>query len=205
MTFATNHLGHFALALGLHDSLAAVGDARIVSLSSAGHRRSPVIFDDVNFTSRPYDPGLAYGQSKTANVLFAVEATRRWANDGITANAVQPGPVAATNLNRHLDADALAGVQASAPYAETFDESNSLPIQFGHKTVEQGAATSVLVATSPQLDGIGGRYFEDCNQARVLDPDVPNTTIFGVAAYALDPDNAKRLWELSLEIVGLKQ
>jgi NAD(P)-dependent dehydrogenase (short-subunit alcohol dehydrogenase family) len=88
-----------------------------------------VIFDDVNFTSRPYDPGLAYGQSKTANVLFAVEATRRWANDGITANAVQPGPVAATNLNRHLDADALAGVQASAPYAGTVDESNSLPIQ----------------------------------------------------------------------------
>jgi NAD(P)-dependent dehydrogenase (short-subunit alcohol dehydrogenase family) len=129
MTFATNHLGHFALALGLHGSLAAAGDARIVSLSSAGHRSSPVIFDDVNFTSRPYDPGLACGQSKTANVLFAVEATRRWANDGITANAVQPGPVAATNLNRHLDADALAGVQASAPYAGTFDESNSLPIQ----------------------------------------------------------------------------
>jgi NAD(P)-dependent dehydrogenase (short-subunit alcohol dehydrogenase family) len=129
MTFATNHLSHFALALGLRDSLSADGDARIVSVSSAGHRRSPVIFDDVNFTSRPYDPGLAYGQSKTANVLFAVEATRRWANDGITANAVQPGPVAATNLNRHLDADALAGVQGSAPYAETFDESNSLPIQ----------------------------------------------------------------------------
>jgi hypothetical protein len=74
-----------------------------------------------------------------------------------------------------------------------------------HKTVEQGAATSILVATSPQLDGIGGRYFEDCNQARVLDPDVPNTTIFHVAAYALDPDNAKRLWELSLELVGLEQ
>ena len=77
MTFATNHLGHFALALGLHDALAAVGDARIVSVSSVGHRRSPVIFDDVAFTSRAYDVGLAYGQSKTANVLFAVEATRR--------------------------------------------------------------------------------------------------------------------------------
>ena len=79
MQFATNHLGHFALALGLHDALAAAGDARIVSLSSVGHLRSPVIFDDLNFTSRPYDPWLAYGQSKTANVLFAVEATRRWA------------------------------------------------------------------------------------------------------------------------------
>ena len=74
-----------------------------------------------------------------------------------------------------------------------------------HKAVEQGAATSILVATSPQLDGIGGRYFEDCNQARVLDPDFPNTTIFHVAAYALYPDNGKRLWELSLELVGLEQ
>ena len=98
MQFATNHLGHFALALGLHDALAAAGDARIVSLSSVGHLRSPVIFDDLNFTSRPYDLGLAYGQSKTANVLFAVEATRRWGSDGITANAVHPGTIAATNL-----------------------------------------------------------------------------------------------------------
>jgi NAD(P)-dependent dehydrogenase (short-subunit alcohol dehydrogenase family) len=193
LTFATNHLGHFALALGLHDALAAAGDARIVSLSSAGHRRSPVIFDDINFTSRRYEPGAAYGQSKTANVLFAVEATRRWANDGITANAVQPGPVAATNLNRHLDTDALAAVQASAPYAETFDES-----KVRYKTAEQGAATSVFVATSPLLAGIGGRYFEDCNQAPLIDPDAPNSTIFGVAAYALDPANANRLWEMSL-------
>jgi NAD(P)-dependent dehydrogenase (short-subunit alcohol dehydrogenase family) len=200
MTFATNHLGHFALALGLHDALAATGDARIVSLSSAGHRRSPVIFDDINFISRPYDPGLAYGQSKTANVLFAVEATRRWGRDGITANAVQPGPVVATNLNRHLDPDALAAVQASAPYAETFDEST-----VRYKTIEQGAATSVFVATSPQLDRIGGRYFEDCNQAPVIDPDAPNPTIFGVAAYALDPANANRLWELSLAVLGFEQ
>jgi NAD(P)-dependent dehydrogenase (short-subunit alcohol dehydrogenase family) len=196
MTFATNHLGHFALALGLHDALAAAGDARIVSLSSAGHRRSPVIFDDINFISRPYEPGVAYGQSKTANVLFAVEATRRWRTDGITANAVQPGPVATTNLNQHLDADALAAVQASAPYATSFDES-----KMRYKTAEQGAATSVFVATSPLLDGVGGRYFEDCNQAPVIDPNVPNSTIFGVAAYALDPANANRLWEVSLELL----
>jgi NAD(P)-dependent dehydrogenase (short-subunit alcohol dehydrogenase family) len=196
LTFATNHLGHFALALGLHDALAAAGDARIVSLSSAGHRRSPVIFDDINFNSRPYDPGGAYGQSKTANALFAVEGARRWGSDGITANAVQPGLVGATNLNRHLDADALAAVRASAPYAETFDES-----KLRHKTAEQGAATSVFVATSPLLAGIGGRYFEDCNQAPIIDPNVPNSTIFGVAAYALDPANANRLWEVSLELL----
>jgi len=200
MQFATNHLGHFALALGLHDALAAAGDARIVSLSSVGHRRSPVIFDDLNFTSRPYDLGLAYGQSKTANVLFAVEATRRWGSDGITANAVHPGTIATTNLLRQLAPDVLAALRASAPYAETFDVST-----VRYKTIEQGAATSVLVATSPQLDGIGGRYFEDCNQARVLDPDAPNTTSSGVAAYALDPGNANRLWELSRALLGFER
>jgi NAD(P)-dependent dehydrogenase (short-subunit alcohol dehydrogenase family) len=197
MQFATNHLGHFALALGLHDALAAAGDARIVSLSSVGHRRSPVIFDDLNFTSRPYDLGLAYGQSKTANVLFAVEATRRWGSDGITANAVHPGTIATTNLSRDLDADVLASLRASAPYAETFDGS-----KMRYKTIEQGAATSVLVATSRQLDGIGGRYFEDCNQARVLGPDAPNTTISGVAAYALDPKAAARLWQVSIDTLA---
>jgi NAD(P)-dependent dehydrogenase (short-subunit alcohol dehydrogenase family) len=197
MHLATNHLGHFALAHGLHDALAAAGDARIVSLSSVGHRRSPVIFHDLNFTSRPYDLGLAYGQSKTANVLFAVEATRRWDSDGITANAVHPGTIATTNLTRHLGPDDLAAVRASAPYAETFNGS-----EVRYKTTEQGAATSVLVATSPQLAGIGGRYFEDCNQARVLDPDALNTTTSGVAAYALDPEAAVRLWEVSLETLA---
>jgi NAD(P)-dependent dehydrogenase (short-subunit alcohol dehydrogenase family) len=200
MQFATNHLGHFALALGLHDALAAAGDARIVSVSSVGHRRSPVVFDDINFTSRPYDPGLAYGQSKTANVLFAVEATRRWIGDGITANAVHPGTIATTNLNGRLGPDVVAHLRASAPYAETFDAS-----KLKYKTTEQGAATSVFAASSPRLDGIGGRYFEDCNQARVLDPDAPDATSSGVAAYALDPANANRLWELSLGLPGFEE
>jgi NAD(P)-dependent dehydrogenase (short-subunit alcohol dehydrogenase family) len=197
LQFATNHLGHFALALGLHGALAAAGGARIVSLSSRGHLRSPVIFDDLNFTSRAYDPWIAYGQSKTANILFAVEATRRWRDDGITANAVHPGAIIDTNLSRHMDPAYLAELRASATYAETFDGS-----KVRYKTIAQGAATSVLVATSPQLDGIGGRYFEDCNQARVLDPDAPSTSTSGVAAYALDPANASRLWELSLTLVG---
>ena len=100
LQFATNHLGHFALTLGLHDALAADGNARIVSVSSAGHLRSPVIFEDINFDFRPYEPFLAYGQSKTANILLAVEATRRWAGDGITANALMPGGIE-TNLQRH--------------------------------------------------------------------------------------------------------
>jgi NAD(P)-dependent dehydrogenase (short-subunit alcohol dehydrogenase family) len=194
LQFATNHLGHFALALGLHDALAAAGDARIVSLSSRGHLRSPVVFDDINFASRPYDPWLAYGQSKTANVLFAVAATDRWAGEGITANAVHPGAILATKLSRHMDPKYLAELRASATNANTFDGSR---VTF--KTVEQGAATSVLVATSPQLEGIGGRYFEDCNQAEVLDPETPDTSTSGVAAYALDPGNARRLWDLSLD------
>src|SRR5690242_17035779 len=110
MQFATNHLGHFALALGLHDALAAAGAARIVSVSSGGHLRSPVVFDDIDYAFRDYEPFGAYGQSKTANVLFAVEATRRWASDGIVANALMPGGIA-TPLQRHLPshyaADAL--------------------------------------------------------------------------------------------------
>lgn len=183
LQFATNHLGHFALANGLHEALAAAGNARIVSLSSRGHLRSPVIFDDLNFAAWPYDPWLAYGQSKTANVLFAVEATKRWASEGITANAVHPGGITATNLSRHMGPEALAGVLASGTFTD--------------KTVEQGAATSVLVATSPLLDGIGGRYFEDCHEAPVLDPGAPETSRSGVAAYALDPEAATRLWQLS--------
>jgi NAD(P)-dependent dehydrogenase (short-subunit alcohol dehydrogenase family) len=185
--FATNHLGHFALVHGLHGALADADQARVVSLSSRGHLRSPVIFDDINFAARPYDPWLAYGQSKTANVLFAVEATRRWAEDGITANAVHPGAIAATNLSRHMDPDQLAALRSSGT--------------FTYKTLEQGAATSLLVATAPQLKGIGGRYFEDCNEAVVLDPSAADTSGSGVAAYALDPDAAARLWQLSLDVV----
>jgi NAD(P)-dependent dehydrogenase (short-subunit alcohol dehydrogenase family) len=188
LQLATNHLGHFALALGLHDALAAAPAARIVSLSSRGHLRSPVVFDDINFSARPYDPMLAYGQSKTANILFAVEATRRWAADGITANAVHPGTIAATNLSRHMDPEILKGLLES-------------PL-FRPKSIEQGAATSVLVATSPLLEGIGGRYFEDCNEAEPVDPDSTEMPAGGVAAYALEPDNARRLWDLSLEVVG---
>jgi NAD(P)-dependent dehydrogenase (short-subunit alcohol dehydrogenase family) len=189
MQFATNHLGHFALAVGLHDVLADAGSARIVSVSSSGHLRSPVVFDDIDFAFRDYDPFGAYGQSKTANVLFAVEATRRWADDGITSNALMPGGIL-TPLQRHLPPD--YGKQAE----ERFRKAGSRL-----KTVEQGAATSVLLAASPLLDGIGGRYFEDCNEAPVVHLR-SETTIAGVAPYALDPGNAERLWELSSKLIG---
>ena len=186
MQFATNHLGHFALALGLRASLAAAGSARIVSVSSGGHLRSPVVFDDIDYAYRDYDPFGAYGQSKTANVLFAVEATRRWASDGIVANALMPGGIA-TPLQRHLPADYAAQALAAFRAAGT-----------DFKTVEQGAATSVLLAASPLVEGVGGRYFENCNEAvRVDRRGGPGTG--GVAPYALDPANAQRLWELSLQ------
>jgi NAD(P)-dependent dehydrogenase (short-subunit alcohol dehydrogenase family) len=189
MQFATNHLGHFALALGLHDSLAAAGSARIVSVSSGGHLRSPVVFDDIDYAFREYDPFGAYGQSKTANVLFAVEATRRWSPEGIFVNALMPGGIA-TPLQRHLPAH----------YAEQALEAfRAAGTDF--KSVEQGAATSVLLAASPLLDGIGSRYFEDCNEAVVVGRrGGPGRG--GVAPYALDPANAERLWELSLKLVG---
>lgn len=184
LQFATNHLGHFALAVGLHDALAsAAHGARIVSLSSRGHLRSPVEFDDINFAHRPYDPMIAYGQSKTANVLFAVGATRRWAADGIWTNAVHPGAVD-SNLARHLDPAVLEQIKASGQY------------QF--KTAEQGAATNVLVATSPQLEDVGGLSFQDCNEAPVVDAADAESTGVGVATYAVDPTNAERLWNLSL-------
>jgi NAD(P)-dependent dehydrogenase (short-subunit alcohol dehydrogenase family) len=180
LQFATNHLGHFALATGLHDALAAADGARIVSLSSRGHLRSPVVFDDVNFAARAYEPFLAYGQSKTANVLFAVGATARWAQDGITANAVHPGPIR-TALLRHLSDDYVGQLEARIPH---------------FKTPQQGAATTVFAAASPLLEGIGGRYFEDVNESVILEEVTPETTS-GVAPYALDAGNADRLWELS--------
>jgi NAD(P)-dependent dehydrogenase (short-subunit alcohol dehydrogenase family) len=187
MQFATNHLGHFLLALGLHDALAAAGGARLVSLSSRAHLASPVIFDDIDFGFRPYTPESAYAQSKTANVLFAVEAARRWADDGIVANAVHPGAIIDTALARHMDQEKLKTLVDSGAY--TF------------KTPEQGASTSVLLAASPFVDGITGRYFEDCNEAVLVDR-APEGTGGGVAPYALDPANAERLWELSLRLIA---
>jgi NAD(P)-dependent dehydrogenase (short-subunit alcohol dehydrogenase family) len=182
LQFATNHLGHFALATGLHQWLAAEG-GRVVSVSSRGHLMSDVHLSDLHFQHRPYDRWLAYGQSKTANILFAVEANRRW--QGITANAVHPGRIM-TNLVRYLNPEHLALVPTAGGGPDRI------------KTVEQGAATSVLVATSPRLGGIGGRYFEDCNEAG---PNVAGTRT-GYAAYALDPISAEALWDASVRLIS---
>ncbi|MCW2646853.1 MAG: hypothetical protein JWP07_2962 [Pseudonocardiales bacterium] len=183
LQFATNHLGHFRLALGLLPALRAAGGARVASVSSRAHLNSPVIFDDIDFAHRAYDPSLAYAQSKTANVLFAVAAARRWADAGIEVNALHPGAIADSNLARHYDPAVLEDLRTSGRY--TF------------KTLAQGAATSVYVATSPLLDGVVGRYFENCQETDPDDPTAAGTDAAGVARYALDPDSADQLWTVS--------
>ncbi|MGX7677545.1 SDR family NAD(P)-dependent oxidoreductase [Jatrophihabitans sp. DSM 45814] len=183
LQFATNHLGHFRLALGLLPALRAAGGARVVAVSSRAHLNSPLVFDDIDFAHRAYDPALAYAQSKTANVLFAVAAARQWSDAGIEVNALHPGAIADSNLSRHLDPAVLGELRASGRYA--------------FKTLAQGAATSVFVATSPLLDGVVGRYFENCQEADPDDPSAAGTDAAGVASYALDPEAAERLWILS--------
>jgi NAD(P)-dependent dehydrogenase (short-subunit alcohol dehydrogenase family) len=178
--FATNYLGHFALTLGLKDAMAEAAGARVVCVSSSGHLLSPVIFDDPHFRFLRYDPLTAYGQSKTACVLMAVEIARRWGNTcGIQANALNPGAIP-TGLQRHV-----GGLRTP---------------EERRKTIAQGASTSVLLAASPLLADVGGRYFEDCNEAAVVSERPDNYT--GVAAYALDAENALRLWEMSLSLLS---
>jgi NAD(P)-dependent dehydrogenase (short-subunit alcohol dehydrogenase family) len=175
MHFGANFLGHFALMTGLRGAMAAAGGARVVVLSSTAHLRAPVFFDDPQFDFLAYDPMLAYGQSKTAGILMAVEATRRWAGVGIVANAANPGAI-----DQALVREGRAG-----------------PTH--RKTRGEGAATPVLLAASPLAAGVGGRYFEDCNEAPVVDrrPDDG----LGVARYAVDPANAERLWALAERLV----
>ena len=180
--FATNYYGHFGLATRLHTALAAADGARVVSVSSSAHLGSPVVLDDIHFERREYDPWMAYGQSKTANVLFAVGAASRWSDDGIAVNALMPGAIR-TNLQRHITEEMLDRIREQVGAAGTVT----------WKTAQQGAATSVLLAGSPVVDGVTGRYFEDCNEAG---PHVEGTRT-GVAGFALDPVAARALWEIS--------
>jgi len=186
--FATNHLGHFLLTTGLHDALAEAGGARIVSVSSSGHLASPVVFDDLHFERREYNPWQAYGQSKTANVLLAVEATRRWADDGIVANALMPGGIL-TRLQRYVTQEVKDGWQRMQ------DEGRAV-----FKTPQQGAATSLVAAVAPELDGTGGHYLEDCNESETVANDAEVSS--GVREWALDAEAAERLWDVSAELVA---
>jgi NAD(P)-dependent dehydrogenase (short-subunit alcohol dehydrogenase family) len=182
--FGANHLGHFALTIALLPVLQAANGARVVSLSSSGHQNSDVHFEDPNYRERAYDPWEAYGQSKTANVLFAVGLTARHASDGIFANAVMPGGI-------------LTGLQKFVPREEQLrlkwiDADGNPSPRF--KTPEQGASTTIWAAVGNELDGVGGLYLEDCAQAAPFLPDKPYR---GVKDYALDSASADRLWELS--------
>jgi NAD(P)-dependent dehydrogenase (short-subunit alcohol dehydrogenase family) len=184
MQFATNHLGHFDLTTRLHGALAAAGGARVVMLSSSGHLFGPVVFDDIDYRFRSYDPLSAYAQSKTAEILFAVGATQRWANEGVFLNAVNPGAIA-TGLQRHV------GGKLATPVDQ-------------QKTVQQGASTTIFAAVSPLLERIGGRYFNDNTEATPVDerPVDPQQLVTTVATYALDPEGADRLWNVSERFLG---
>ncbi|WP_407571014.1 oxidoreductase [Deinococcus altitudinis] len=187
--FGTNHLGHFLFTTLLMPALLNAAPARVVVLTSSGHRRSDVHLDDPNFERRPYEKWSAYGQSKTANSLFAVELTRRYAAQGVTANAVHPGGIM-TNLQRFLPREEQLAMG-------WMDEQGNLNPLF--KTPEQGAATSIWAAVGSELEGVGGLFLEDVGESLPFDPAQPFT---GYMPYARDPQTAQALWTLSEELVN---
>ena len=187
---ATNHLGHFALVNLLWPAVARNRSARVVALSSIGHRRSPIRWDDLQF-EHGYDKWAAYGQSKTANALFALELDRLGRDAGVRAFSVHPGGIF-TPLQRHLSKEEMIA-------AGWIDDQGNVTFS-SFKTPEQGAATSVWAATSPQLDGRGGVYCEDCD---IAEPATDPESRRGVRPYASDPEQAARLWALSAELTGV--
>jgi NAD(P)-dependent dehydrogenase (short-subunit alcohol dehydrogenase family) len=189
LQLATNHLGHFLLSRLLMPSLTAGTPSRVVALSSAAHHRASVDFDDLNFDRRPYDKWIAYGQSKTANALFAVGFDRRMAREGVRAFAVHPGAIA-TELARHLTREDLHEIVTRIRTTAG-----------GLKEVPAGAATSVWAATAPELAGKGGLYLEDC---RISAPAGTEGVTTGYRDYALDPELADRLWKVSEALLGLR-
>lgn len=190
MQFGTNHLGHFLLTGLLLPLLKAAPIARVVNLSSGGHKYGPVDFEDWNYEKKEYNKWLSYGQAKTANALFSVGLTQRFTADGIYSNAVHPGAIV-TELGRHLSDEDIKALM-----------DNSLGRgSFTYKTIPQGAATSVWAATSTQLEGKGACYLEDCNVAEPASEAAPEK---GYSPYVLDQASANKLWLLSEELVGEK-
>ncbi|KQO60343.1 SDR family NAD(P)-dependent oxidoreductase [Curtobacterium sp. Leaf261] len=195
LQFATNHLGHHALASGLHPALALGASdrdgARVVVLSSTAHMRADVDFGDLHFECRPYDPQIAYAQSKTANSLFSVEASRRWTDEGIVANTVNPGGIA-TGLQRNFSAAQRASLDAAEAAGA-----------FSYKTLEQGAATTLVAAVRPEFARTGGHYLDDGQEAYTVGNDATLVDHpHGVKEWALDPAAAERLWDVSDRLVG---
>jgi NAD(P)-dependent dehydrogenase (short-subunit alcohol dehydrogenase family) len=182
LQFGTNHVGHFLLTCLLVPALVAGAPARVVNLSSGGHMGSDIVWDDPNFERREYDKFAAYGQSKTANILFSVELDRRLAGRGVHAYAVHPGMIS-TELGRYMTKDDMTALMERAKRGP----SGGMPPR---KTIEQGAATTVWAATAPELESQGGTYLADC---QVTDQHAP---------WARDPESAARLWVLSEKLVG---
>jgi NAD(P)-dependent dehydrogenase (short-subunit alcohol dehydrogenase family) len=203
--FATNHLGHFQLAARLRSALIAAKGARVVSVSSWGHHFSPVIFDDPNFERHAYDRWVAYGQSKTANILFAVTLDEQEQKNGVRAFSAHPGAIVETGLATYVNREELEALG--------FIDHEGKPVldpSRNKKTVEQGASTFVWCATSPQLDGMGGVYCENTNIASVdsSGPVTPETmgesqVRGGVMPYAIDPEAGHRLWTLSGQLLHI--
>jgi len=195
--FATNHLGHFELAVLLKPALVKANGARVVSVSSGAHLRTPVVFDDINFKNRPYHPFDGYGQSKTANILFAVELDRRWQQHQIRAFSLHPGVSHDTNLTKHVPAEDMVKMGWHDEKGDRVDRPDL-------KTIPQIASTTVFAATSPKLDSLGGLFLEH-NEVSVFvdDPDL-KFPFRGLARYAVDPAAAAKLWTLSEEWTGVK-
>lgn len=187
--FATNHLGHFLLAHMLRPQLAQ-GRGRIVVVSSAAHKGMPVQLDDLQWQARAHFDGAAYAESKSANILFAQEATRRWGGEGITANALLPGSVL-TGLQRYH------GEALKRQIGFIHADGSIDPMV---KTAQQGAATSVWAATAPELEGRGGLVLEDCGEALPVGPDTHPWS--GFDASVADPATARALWERSCALVA---
>ncbi len=194
--FSANHLGHFQLTCRLWPALVGANGARVVALSSYGHRRAGIDFHDPNFHHREYEPWVAYGQAKTANALFAVALDSIGQPHKVRAFSVHPGGIISTDLTRHMSSAQLE--------ATGYIDSQGRPIidpENNKKTVQQGAATTVWCATNPKLAGLGGVYCADCDIASLLSSDASDA-VHGVRPRATDPVAAGRLWQLSEQLTG---
>ena len=199
LQFGTNHIGHFLLTNLLVPLLLKAGKARVVNLSSGGHKHSPVDFSDIHWQTREYSKWGAYGQAKTANALFTVALQKRLGDKGVSVFAVHPGAIP-TELGRHLTEDDIKALMNSKSFAGEKKESGGTSRgKLMFKTIPQGAATSVWAATSPDLEGKGGLYLEDCAVAEEVPVGVAE---HGYFAWALDPVAAETLWQVSEQIVG---
>jgi NAD(P)-dependent dehydrogenase (short-subunit alcohol dehydrogenase family) len=193
--FGTNHLGHFVLVNRIASLIRRGG--RLINVSSAGHRYSNIDLADPNFERTPYDPYIAYGRSKTANILFAVAFDRRHRDRGVRAAAVHPGGIH-TELGRYQDPGRIEKVIEQINQQRAAQ--GKAPFQW--KTVPQGAATSVWAAVVAPGNEIGGRYCEDCHLSDIVPDDLSVGVNQGVRGYAIDPENAEALWKKSEELVG---